>query len=93
MAYRHFGTVASDFLNVSLWYQLETDLIYNILMLPSSGMLLYRRFQISGNKSVITQVSTYQLEAQIWAVISLDFSSFVSKKEIIQKLWKHNPQQ
>ena len=25
MAYRHFGTVSSDFLTISLWSQLETD--------------------------------------------------------------------
>jgi len=62
-------------------------------MLPYSGMLLYRRFQISGNKSVITQVSLYQLEAQICTAISQHFSSFVSKIEIIQKLRKHKPKQ
>jgi hypothetical protein len=50
MAYRHFETVVSDFLPISLWSQLETDQIYTILMLPSAGMLLYRRTKKSGNK-------------------------------------------
>ena len=83
MPYRHFWSVASDSLPVSLWSQLEMDLIYNILMRPSSGKLLCTRFKISGNKSTITKFPPYQLAAQIRAVISLQFSSFVSETEII----------
>jgi hypothetical protein len=78
VAHRHLGNVACDSLSISLWSQLETNLIY--IPMPASygsnlrpyaavsGMLLYRRFQVSSNKSIINHVSPRQLAAQIRAV-------------------------